>query len=217
MTRPDLTRSDFVDALVADLEPVRPATPWRRAMLRWCLVSWTIVAVAMLATDLPAQEAVARLMGSPRIALELALGFAAGLAAIWAGLELGVPGAPSATRLWTPPLLLFSAWVLAIGYGLIHPNASVLPAGIRPHCFAETLLVSVPPFSVALHALRGRIVYAQRRAGLLVGVAAAAIPALWMHVLCRAEASHVLAFHLSPILILGLVGAVISHRLLSRV
>ena len=82
------------------------------------------------------------------------------------------------------------------------------------HCFIETLLVSLPPFSVALYLLRGRILFARAGAGLLVGMAAAAIPALWMHVTCMIEPLHVLTFHLSPVLIIGLLGAIVAHRVL---
>lgn len=212
-----MLRPDFVDALVADLDPVRPATPWLHAMLTWCLVSWVIVGSVILASG-PLRTGVANeLMQSPRFALELALGFGAGLAAIWAGLEFGVPGAPAGPRLWTPPLLLFGAWTLAVGYGLVHPSDPATFDGKRVHCFMETLLVSLPPYTVALYFLRGRIAYAQTRTGLLVGAAAAAIPALWMHVACRAEPTHVLSFHLPPILIIGALGALVAHRALSRV
>jgi len=113
-----------------------PAAPQLQAMLSWCLVSWVIVGGATLAGGPLREGILAELMGSPRLALEFALGFGAGLAAIWAGLELGVPGAPCALRLWTPPVLLFGAWTLAIGYGLIHPSASPMmdvPPLIQPH------------------------------------------------------------------------------------
>lgn len=212
-----MPRPDFVDALVADLEPVRPTAPWLHVMLAWCLVSWIIVGGAILASGPLRAGIVSELMGSPRFALELALGFAAGLAAIWAGLELGVPGAPSGPRLWTPPLLLFGAWTLAVGYELIDPSGPPRIDGMRVHCFMETLLVSLPPYTMALFFLRGRIAYAQTRTGLLVGAAAAAIPALWMHVACRAEPTHVLSFHLPPILIIGALGALVAHRVLPRV
>jgi len=208
---------DLLDALVADLRPVRPAAPWLRAMLSWCLVSWAIVGGIILMSGPLRDGAVADLMASPRLAVELALGFAAGLAGIWAGLELGVPGGPSARRLWTPPLLLFGAWILMIGYGLIQPSGPATMDGKRLHCFLQTLLVSVPPYSVALYFLRGRITHAQTRAGILVGTAAAAIPALWMYLACQAEPLHVLTFHLSPILIVGVLGAVVANRTLSRI
>jgi hypothetical protein len=208
---------ELVDLLVADLEPVRPAASWRRAMFAWCLVSWAIVSVAILSSGPLRDGLLGELIGSPRLAIELAFGFAAGLAAIWTGLEFGVPGAPSRPRLLAPPLLLFCGWTLAIGYGLIHPSDPTTMDGRRVHCFIETLLVSLPPFSVALYLLRGRIVFARAGAGLLVGAAAAAIPALWMHAACTTEPLHALTFHLSPILIIGVLGAILARRVLPRI
>jgi hypothetical protein len=208
---------DLIDALVADLEPVRPAIPWRQAMVAWWVISWVVVGAAILASGPVRDGLIGGLIGSPRFALELAFGFAAGLAAIWTGLESGVPGAPSGPRSWAPPLLLFCAWTLAIGYGLIHPNNAATMDGKRVHCFIETLLLSLPPLSVALYLLRGRILFARAGAGLLVGAAAAAIPALWMQVTCMIEPLHVLKFHLSPVFIIGLVGAILAHRTLPSV
>lgn len=213
-----MARPDFIDDLVSDLAPVRPAAPWLQTTLTWFLVSWVLVGSAILASGPLREGILTELMRSPRFALELMLGFAAGLAAIWAGLEFGVPGAYAARRLWTPPLLLFGAWVLAVGSELIDPR-TLMPMpmhGKRAHCFLQTLLISLPPYTVALFFLRGRIAYAQTRAGLLMGAAAAAIPALWMHVACRAEPLHVLIFHLSPILIVGFLGALVAHRVLPR-
>jgi hypothetical protein len=208
---------DLIDALVADLEPVRPAMPWRQAMFAWCVISWVVVGAAILASGPVREGLLGELIGSPRFALELVLGFAAGLAAIWTGLEFGVPGARSGPRLLAPPLMLLSGWTLVIVYGLMHPSDAATMDGKRVHCFIETLLVSLPPFSVALYLLRGRILFARAGAGLLVGAAAAAIPALWMQVACRIEPLHVLTFHLSPVLIIGLLGAILAHRVLPSV
>lgn len=183
-------------------------------MFAWCVISWFVVGAAILASGPVRDDLLGELIRSPRFALELTLGFAAGLAAIWTGLEFGVPGARSGPRSWAPPLLLFCCWTLAIGYGLIHPNNAATMNGKRVHCFIETLLVSLPPFSVALYLLRGRILFARAGAGLLIGMAAAAIPALWMHVACMIEPLHVLTFHLSPVLIIGLLGAIVAHRVL---
>jgi hypothetical protein len=186
-------------------------------MFSWCLLSWAIVGGAILASGPLRDGIVADLVASPRFPIELAFGFAAGLAAIWAGLEIGVPGGPSAFRSWTPPVLLFSAWILVIGYGLIQPSGPPTMNDKRLHCFMQTLMISLPPYTAALYFLRGRIAYAQTQTGVLVGSAAATIPALWMYVACQAEPLHVLIFHLSPILIVGLLGAVVAKRTLPHI
>ncbi len=211
-----MPQSDFVDALVADLESVRPARPWSRVIIAWYLMSWAMVGGVLLTTGPLRADLITESLGSPRVVLELALGFAAGLAAIWAGLDLGVPGAPSPLRLWTPPVLLFCSWTLAIAYGLVDPGGPTTMEGKRVHCFVEILIVSLPPVTLAFYLLRGRVIFAQARVGLLVGAAAGALAALWMHVVCGVEPSHVLKFHLSAIPILGGLGALLALRVLPR-
>ena len=208
--------TEFVDALVADLAPVRPAAPWHRVMFAWCFASWLIVGGVILASGPLRDDVVGELLRSPRFGLELALGFAAGITAIWAGLELGVPGGPPANRLWGPPAFFFAAWALVIASGFLHPNIPPYMTGKRVHCFLQILLASLPPLTLAIHFLRNRITYARFAAGLLVGAAAAAIPALWMQIACQAGSAHVLTQHFSPILLVGGIGAGIAHRVLSR-
>jgi hypothetical protein len=211
-----LERPDFTEALVADLRPVRPAMPWSHAIFIWSAASAAMVSVAILARA-PLREGLAGdLLESPRFALELILGMIAAVAAIWAGLELGVPGAPRALRLWTPPLLLFSGWTLAIGYGFTSPSLEPTMLGKREHCFIEATLLALPSFALALHLLRERVAFAHSRTGLLAGAAAAAIPAVWMQAACMYEPMHALKFHLSPILIVGAFGALVAQRVLSR-
>jgi hypothetical protein len=208
--------SEFLDALVADLVPTRPATPQSRVLLLWCLSSWVIVAAAILAGG-PLREGFAgELMVSPRYALELGLGLGAGFAAIWAGLEIGVPGGPSPARRWCPPLILIAAWTFIVALGLFQPSTPPSMNGKRIYCFAQILLASLPPLILAIHFLRPRLAYARSSAGFLVGVAAAAIPALWMQVACRTGAAHVLSHHLFPILLSAAFGAVVAQRALSR-
>ncbi len=212
----EMSPTEFVDALVADLEPVHPAAPWPRVLFMWCFVSWLIVGGVILASGPLREDVVGELLRSPRFGLELALGFAAGITAIWAGLELGVPGGPPVNRLWGPPAFFFAAWALVIAFGFLHPNLSSDMTGRRPHCFVQILLASLPPLVLAIHFLRNRIAFARSAAGLLVGAAAAAIPALWMQIACQTGSAHVLVHHFSPILLVGGVGAGIAHWVLSR-
>jgi hypothetical protein len=211
-----LSRPSFVDALVADLTPARPATPWLETLFGWCLVSWLIVSVAILVTGPLREGILGEFLTNPSFALQLVMGLGAGLAAIWAGLEIGVPGAPPAWRLWTPPLVFLTGWVVLVGIGLADPNGVTSMDGKRAHCFIQTLLAAMPPFAIGLSLLRRRVIFARKDAGFLVGIAAAAIPALWMHVACIAEAGHVLESHLSSVLIVGLLGAASAHWILPR-
>ena len=211
-----MSRTSLVDALVADLTPTLPATPWFETILGWCLVSWLIVSIAILATGPLRAGILDELLANPRFALQLVMGLGAGLSAIWAGLEIGVPGAPTAWRLWTPPLAFLTSWVALVGIGLGESIGVTSMDGKRAHCFFQSLFAAMPPFAIGLSLLRRRVVYAHKHAGFLVGIAAAAIPALWMHLACIGEAGHVLELHLSSVLIVGLLGAALAHRILAR-
>ena len=211
-----MANPELMDSLIADLTPVRPAMSWPLAILFWCVVSWLFVGCEILINGPLRDGLAAELLGSPRYVLELALAFAAGLVAISAGLEIGVPGAPSPMRLSIPPLILFSTWALIVATGALQPPIVAVFAKMRASCFTETLLVSLPPFALALHLLRRRAILFRGGAGWLVGAAAAAIPAFWMQLACVTEPHHNLTAHLSPILIVGLLGAVAARALLPR-
>ena len=211
-----MSRTDFVDALVQDLEPIRRARPWAQALFVWCGFSWFLVAVVILTIGPLRPGIVAEVLASPRLTFELAIGLFAGIAAIAGGLELGVPGSPAPPRLWSAPLLLFAAWVLVILFEWIHPGSAPASTAMRAHCFLQTMLVSLPPATAALYLLHGRILFDTGRAGLLAGSAAAAIPALWMELSCMTEPMHALQFHLSPILLVGGVTALLAHWFLAR-
>jgi hypothetical protein len=211
-----MSQREFIEALAADLEPVRGARPWSHAMFIWCGFSWCLVGAVVLSIG-PLREGILdELLASPRLALELAIGIMAGIAAIAAGLELGVPGSPAPPRLWSPPVLLFTAWVAVILFEWIYPIGLAPSTSMRGHCFLQTMLVSLPSATVALYLLHGRILFKAGRAGLLAGTAAAAIPALWMEFSCMTEPMHALQFHLSPILLIGVVTAFLAHRLFAR-
>ncbi len=204
-------RSPLIDALIEDLTPVRVARSWGSAVLLWAGISWVFVTSAVLMSGPVRSGAVAALVASPRSGLKLCLGLATGFTAIWAGLEIGVPGTPNTRRLWIPPLILFSGWLGLIAYGVAHPLFEVSMLGRREHCLAQSLVLATPPYLLALWLLRERIITAHAGAGLLVGAAAAAIPALWMQLGCLYDPVHALKFHLTPILIVGLAGALIGH------
>ena len=207
---------DFIDALVEDLSPVRPAPGRLRTLILWGALSWAFVSAAILLSG-PLREGVLdELFRSPRLALELGIGIAAGLTALAAGLELGGPGSPSPLRLWLPPLVLIGCWVLLLSYAIGNPVVEPSLTGRREHCLVETLCSALPPLALGLHLLRKRVVFSRATAGLLVGAGAAALPAVWMQLACRVDPLHGMLLHLSPMLLLAAAGAVLAHRFLPR-
>ena len=211
-----MTPPDFVDALVQDLEPVRPASPWLRTALVWFASSWLLLGGLMFATG-PLREGLwSQLASSPGFALQLGLGISASLAAIAAGLELGVPGAPSGLRLGVPVALCFAAWTCVTAMGLLDPEPVASLSANRSRCPIQIVACALPPFVFALHLVRRRALSVSIAAGALIGLGAGAVPAWWMYLTCTADAMHVMTYHLSPLPVLGVLGAATAWALRTR-
>lgn len=211
-------QADFGDQLVGHLEPVRSAIALSSARFLWCGLSAFLIALVVLTFGPLRAGILDELLSSPRLALELALGSLAAITSITAGLELGVPGTVARRRLCAVPLVLFAGWTLVVAYDLIGAivvDGSTTASAMRPHCFVETMLVSIPPAAAALYLVQSRIVFVPGGSGLLAGAAAATLPALWMEMACMSESLHALKFHLSPILVMGAISALLARRLAS--
>lgn len=208
-------RADFLDALVDELRPVRPALAWIHALGIWTLVSGIFVVAGILASG-PLRTGLASDLTHPRFLIELGLGSATLFAVTAAGLELGVPGAPSAKRLLVLTGLLGASWlaIMLVGDPLPGPTHSML--GKREHCFVQILALSLPPTALALLLLRQRLMQAHGAAGACIGAAAALLPAISMQLACMYEPTHALRLHLSPVLLIAVAGAFAGHFLLPR-
>ena len=224
MEQPDAARSTdaqspFLEALVADLQPVQRPLTWGWVVLAWSALAGGLLAASVL-TSGPLRTGALDDLSRAGFALELTLGLATAVALLAAGLEIDVPGRPSRTRLLTPGLLLALAWVgwtLAdheVIESLEHPEISSV--GERSHCFAEGLAMSLLPGALALWALRRRAWGASWASGSLVGMAAGALPATTMQLACMYAPGHALRFHLSPVLIAAGIGAVLAMLLVRR-
>ncbi|MEE8166264.1 MAG: NrsF family protein [Myxococcota bacterium] len=211
-----MTPEDFAEALVDDLAPVRPAIGWMRALLTWTSLAWVFVSVLVLATGPLREGAIATLAITPRYTLEFALAVLGGLAAIAAGLELGVPGHPGTIRLLLPSVALLLGWLALLGYGLLDPVIETGMLGKRALCSYQTFAFALPPLALALYALRQRALFARTATGVLVGIGAAAIPAAWMQLACLYDPLHSLLFHLIPVALAGGLGGLAAHWILPR-
>jgi hypothetical protein len=217
--RPAEDQSPFLDALVADLQPVQPALAWGWVVLAWSALAGGFLVAAVLTSGSLRVGALDDLTRAG-FALELTLGLATAVALLAAGLEIDVPGRPSRTRLLTPAVILALAWVgwTLAGHELIdlleHPEISVV--GKRKDCFVEGLAMSLLPGALALWSLRRRAWGAGWASGALVGMAAGALPATTMQLACMYAPDHALRFHLSPVLIAAGVGAILAMLLVRR-
>lgn len=196
-------RPDLIEALVADLRAVEPAPTLARTLASWIGFGLLSTTLAVLALGGLHETALADL-ASPRFALEHLAGIASLIALAYAALEIDVPGAPRRSLLLVPIVLLGSLWLaIAVGARPLHAlEASML--GKRAHCFLEGLVIAIPPVLIGMRMVRRRSLRASTLGGVLLGLAAGALPALAMQLACLRDPDHALRFHFTPMLVAAL-------------
>jgi hypothetical protein len=209
-----MSRTDFIEALVDDLVPVRPAISIGRALCSLSSIAWIFVGMAIAASGPLREGAIASLATLPWYSLEFALATLSSFTAMLAGLEFGVPGHSRKVLLLAPPVAFFSAWLGVLAYGLDNPALESGTLGARPLCDVQTLVFALPPLALALYAVKRRALFASTTTGLLMGLGATAVPAAWMQLACLYDSMHTLVHHLGPVLIVGVLSAVGSGWLL---
>ncbi len=210
------SRADLIHELVEDLRPVRPVLSPGRLATVWLAGSWFFVLAATLATGPMRPGFEAQLAEEPRFLGEVLLGLLAGAAAIHAAGRLGVPDPASLLRQAGLALLLLGAWGGAYVYGVLDSALEPSMLGKRESCFFETLLYAGPPLAAGLWLVRRAAPLGRVRTGALVGVAAAALPALLMQLACVYDPAHNLSHHLAPVAAMGALGALLGPVALRR-
>ena len=204
-----------IEALVKDLAPVRkPLAPIFIAFL-WWLVSWFLVIGVMLAYEPMRPGALNDFVSHPQFALESVVGLMGGFLLSVAAFRQSIPGL-SNTRLMPLVIFLLVAWVLAYVAGFVSPALETGMLGKREHCPLEALLYPLPGILGAAWLFRARYSTDYTSAGLLVGLAAGAMPALFMQFACMYEPAHILKYHLSPVPIVALVSVALFYFVRKR-
>lgn len=210
-------RARFIDGLSDGLQPVRGPRRTATLLSIWLAASWLFVTAVMLAAG-PFRPGVAgQLAASPRFLLETLVGLAGGVLTIHAAIRLGIPGPASVGRRIAPALLVLAGWVLAYVYGLLSPALEPSMLGKREQCIWEVLLYGGPPLALGLYLLRRLAPFARATTGMMLGLAAGAIPGLLMQLACMYIPEHILVAHIAPNAALGVVGALAGVWVLRRV
>lgn len=210
-------RSQLIRRLSRDLEPVGGLRSPGGLALAWWVGAWALIAGATLWAA-PLRPGVGeQLLAHPRFAAESLLGLLAGGVAVAAAFALGVPGSGSPRRRLALGLGVLGLWVAAYLYDLVDPALAPSMAGKRPFCVLEVLLYGVPALVAGLLLLRRLAPLRRRRAGLLLGAAAGAVPALLMQLACMYVPQHILVFHLGPAVAVAGLGALLGPLLLRRI
>lgn len=180
-------------------------------------------------------DVLAHMRTSSAFAGGLVLGTLAGAGAIAAGLEIAVPGAPARRTLLALPMLLLVGWLgllfIEIGGGF-DVGLGGAGAGARSErgapslpgtpgrflCPLQVLLFALVPLAIAWVQITRRVPVGSTSvsagaavgASALAGLAAGLVAAIWMQLACVADPLHTLTHHLSPLLILTPLGALVG-------
>lgn len=152
--RPATTTPELIDALVADLTPVRPLRPPLVRAACWLFLAAVVLGLVTAAQGVRSDLA-QRLADSDflaRMAGAVLTGILAAIAAFMLSL-------PDRSRLWLlVPMPALMLWVASIGYQCLTNWVSVAPGNIRlgetARCFATLVLTSLPLSLVMLMMLR---------------------------------------------------------------
>lgn len=208
-------REELLDSLVADLAPVKPAPDVRLLACLWLLCSaLCVVAVTHLVGPIR-PTALAQLQDSPRFLAEMLVGGLAAAGLALATFRAAVPG--GAGRVLVACASLPGAlWVGGLLVGLVHPALEPSMLGKRDLCFLESFVYALPPLVVALYWQLRLFPLRPGHSAVLAGLAAGALPALYMQIACMYVPAHILLFHVGPGVAVGLA-APLFLRLLSRI
>lgn len=210
-------RDRAIAELVSELEPAPAFRPPGRLVLLWLALSWGFVVTATVLVAPFRPGAFEQLATHPHFALETLVGFSAGAVAIAAGIFHGFPGREGVKRWTSFAFGLLGLWLGAHVLAIWAPAVEPSMLGKRAACVFEVLLYGSPPLLAGLFLLRRFAPLRRVRAGLLVGAAAGALPALLMQLACMYLPEHILMFHLGPNVVLAAVGAALGPLILRRI
>lgn len=207
-------RQTLIDDLVGDLKPVERPGRIGVAAATWLAVA-TVYSIVIVAATGPIREgALAHLVEIPTFGAETLVAVLAIGIATWAALRSAVPGAHGPVRALARGFVPLAIWAAIYVVGLKYPAHPVSTLGARDDCIWQVVLYSLPPLAFMLYLARRQFPLWPRTTAMLAGAAAAAIPGALMQFGCMYVPSHILTHHLSPILVMAAVGALIGPPVL---
>ena len=199
-----ISREEFLDSLVTDLGPVRPAPDVRLLAGCWLILTGICVVGLTHAFGPLRPTALAQLQAHPRFLVEMLLGAVTFMALGALAFRVAIPGAASATLKWLAAAA-GGLWVAAIVTGLVAPALEPSMLGKRDHCYLETLFYALPPLLAVLYWQHRLYALSPSRSAVVAGLAAGSLPALYMQIACMYAPPHILLFHIGPGAVAGLL------------
>jgi hypothetical protein len=203
--------ADLIDELVGDLQAVKSYPNSIRLLLVWLPLSFIGTAAVMLMYGPYRPAAISQLLEAPRFLLEVVLGVATVASGSYLAFELAIPELKRSKFLFLVPATLFVSWMALLAFSLFSPAIEPSMVGKREHCLYEVLVYGSALFFVATWLQKKGLVLDRTLSYLCTGLAAAAIPAILMHVACMYEPYHVLSLHIAPFIGVAVVGSLLSY------
>ena len=203
-------REQLISDLVNDLKAKPRQLPILVVALLWWLISWVYVVVATLLLGPLRASAHHELLHEHQFQIESLIGLMAGLLITLVAWYGSVPGALT-RKAMISGIFLGLVWLGFYIVGLFEPALEPSMHGKREHCYLEAFIYSVPPTAIACWLIAKRYPLKRLQTGLMTGLAAGMMPALFMQFACMYDPQHILTHHILP----GIANAVVGVALLS--
>jgi hypothetical protein len=212
-------REQLINELVDDLSVKPKQMSIFKLALLWWAGTWAYVVLATLALGPLRSTVMHEINHNHHFQIESLTGLVASLLIALVAWYGSVPGALN-KKLLVIGSALFVAWIsfYVVGY-FFEPALEPSMLGKRVYCYLEAFVCSFPPTLIACYQICKRFPLKLKQTGLLIGLAAGMIPALFMQFACMYEPTHILTHHILPGLIngiIGLVSLVLMQRYLNK-
>jgi len=200
-----IKQENIVKDLVGELKQFKPVPTASSTAMAWTVTSFALTIVASLIVGNFREGFATQFLEYPRFALEIISGIFIVALLGFKVIGLSIPG--TKTKITDRILIIFSIIFISLfSYSFFEPSLPVSMHGKRHHCFLESLAYGSFIMISLLYISNKRAPFEVSTTGLFGGVAACSISAVVMHTACMYEPFHVLERHLSPILIMGIIG-----------
>ncbi|HJS10786.1 DUF1109 domain-containing protein [Sphingopyxis sp.] len=211
----DVSIDDLIDGLASDLKPVRPRRVVRGSL--WAVAGWLGVGAVLIALFGARNDLAAGAM-PPLSMLAFWLLAAAGVAAAWSALRMGLPGVGRDYGGWrwaVGALLALPLAALFVFFGDVHEPAEAARRGFDVHCLLQGVVSGLGVGTALFLWLRAGAPTSPTRAGWVIGVAAGAAGATIVAMLCSSDdLVHITLWHASAVPLSAIAGRLILPRFL---
>ncbi|PZW49090.1 hypothetical protein C8P66_103116 [Humitalea rosea] len=207
---------EMIATLAADLTPVQPVVPWRRAMF-WLLLAVTLITGAVAWYGFRPDIHERMLMPSEQI--QWIASVLAGVLAALAAARLAEPGRSEAWALLPLPAVV--VWLAGLGWGCLADiarlGAAALTLGTSWHCMGFIVGLGVPLLAVLLYLLKDGASLRPGPVAALAGLAAAALSSAGLSLFHHLDAVlMILVWHGAAVALVAGIGAVSGRFALAR-